>query len=167
MKVLVVFYSRTGTTKKVAERIAEELKSNGVEVALEEIVEKERRSGFLGWIRACKDATLRRPAEIEPVKANPADFWVVVLGTPVWAWTLTPAVRTFLMEHAASCERVAFFCTMGSSGAERAFRTMEELAGKAPLATLALIARYVKSDDEEKFLAKVKEFSKAVAQAGS
>jgi len=166
MKVLVVFYSRTGTTKKVAERIAEELKSNGVEVVLEEVIDKKGRSGLTGWLGAGKDATFRRPAEIEPLKANPADFAVVAVGTPVWAWTVTPAVRTFLKEHAASCQRLAFFCTMRSFGAERTFRTMEELAGKAPLATLALIARCVKSDDEEKFIAKVKEFSKAVAEVG-
>ena len=54
---------------------------------------------------------------------------------------------------------------MMRSGAERAFRAMEETADRSPVATVALVARHVKSGDEDEFLGKVEEFAGEVARA--
>ena len=52
MKSLVVYYSRTGNAKFVAQTIAEQLGSE-----IEEIKDLKSREGALGWISAGRDAT--------------------------------------------------------------------------------------------------------------
>jgi hypothetical protein len=49
-------------------------------------------------------------------------------------------VRSWLERYPLR-RRVAFFCTMGGSGAGRVFATMSELAGSEPAATLALLEK--------------------------
>ncbi len=165
MRILVAYYTRTGHTKKAAEAVAEALRAVPYEVVLEEIVEKKSRDGALGWIGARKDATFKREAEIEPVAADVGSFDLVIAGTPVWAWTVTPPVRTFLVSHADGIRQVAFFCTVSGPGATRAFEEMEEAVDLTALATVALLERHVKKDDEYEFLGKVEEFVGDVVRA--
>ena len=164
MKILVVYYSRTGVTKKAGGRIAAHLgEREGVQVAVEEIVEPKDRSGVLGWLGAGRDAMSKRETPIEPVQANPADFDLVVIGTPVWAWTAAAPVRTFCVQHGKQAKEVAFFCTMGGTGDKKTFEAMETLCGRAPVATLALVGRHVKKVDEDAFAAKVKTFAEEIS----
>ena len=166
MKALIVFYSRTGNTRKVAHAIAESLRdSGGAEVTLEEIVDKKKRSGLIGWLRAGRDATLKRPTEIEETKADVSAFDLVIVGTPVWAWTATPAVGTFLKRFAEAVDRAAFFCTYGTSGAGSTFNKMKDILGKEPVATLALTARQVKKEHPEDYAAKIEGFAAGLARA--
>jgi len=58
--ILVVFYSRSGNTKKVATDIASALGAD-----LEEIVEKKNRQGNLGWLSGGRDAMKKAQTEIE------------------------------------------------------------------------------------------------------
>lgn len=166
MKVLMVYFSRTGVTKKVAGKTAEALRQAGVEVEVEEILEAKDRGGFFGYLGGIWDAIRKRTASIEPAKAELAGFDLVAIGTPVWASSAATPVRTFCREHGGKAGSLAFYCTMTSSGDKGAFKAMEELCGKAPAATLALKARHVKNDDEEKFLAKVKSFVEEIASVG-
>ena len=41
------------------------------------------------------------------------------LGTPVWFWSLSSPVRSWLEANPLRGKRFAFFCTMGGSGARR------------------------------------------------
>src|SRR3989339_644824 len=91
MKTLIVYYSRTGTTKRVAEAIAEKLGAD-----LEEIVDKKDRKGAMGYLTAGRDATLRRLTEIEPLKKRAEDYDLVIIGTPIWSWNMSVAVRAYL-----------------------------------------------------------------------
>ncbi|MGD2174054.1 MAG: flavodoxin [Candidatus Brocadiaceae bacterium] len=138
---LIVFYSRTGTTGKVARAIAE---ATGGE--LEKIRDKKNRGGILGWLGAAKDAVLRRSTEIEPADYDPGDYDLVVIGTPVWAMTVSCAVRAYLTRYRERLPEVAFFLTTGSSGIEKTFQHMEEECGKAPVARLALTTKAVRRD---------------------
>ena len=133
MKTLVVYHTRTGHTKKLAEEIAKKLGAD-----IEEIVDAKNRKGIIGWILAGRDATKQRMASIAPAQHDPAQYDLVAVGTPIWAWTMTPAIRTYLTRHKASLKKVAFFCTMGGSGGAKAFSFMEELCGQKPAAALEL-----------------------------
>jgi len=133
MKTLVAYYSRTGTTKKVAEALVEKL---GAEI--EEIKDTVDRSGAKGYLLAGRDAMQKRLTVIAPVKFNPADFELVIVGTPIWAWNLAAPVRTYLTEQKDNFPRVAFFCTMGGSGDDKAAAEAEKIIGKKISALLAL-----------------------------
>jgi len=141
-KVLVVYYSRTGTTKKLAEAIAAAL---GCET--EELVDTKDRKGVKGYMKAGRDAMKKRITVLEPVRNDPAGYDLVILGTPVWAWSMAPAVRTYIAEHKEALGKVAFFLTTGGTGIERTFEHMATACGKEPVATLGLKAKEVKKGD--------------------
>jgi flavodoxin len=135
-RTLVVFYSRSGTTRRIAEALSAALKCD-----LEEITEPKPRTGFLGYIRSLLEAGRTRPSAITPQKHDVSSYDLVVVGTPVWAWSVSSPVRAYLMATASQLPEVAFFCTLGASGSESAFAQMTAVAGKKPRAVCAITQR--------------------------
>ncbi len=158
MRVLVVYYSRSGVTRKACEAIAASLSVAGHEAVTEELIDKTDREGMMGWLAGGRDATLKKPTAIGPVRAEVGAFDLVVIGTPVWAFTCAPAARAFCEQFAGQLQRVAFVATMGGSGDRGAYEAMERYCGKAPVATLTLIDKHIRSDDAERYAAKVEAF---------
>lgn len=144
MKILTVFYSRTGTTKSVAELI-----SNGLKSDKEEIIDMADRSGVMGWLKGGRDAKQKKLTKIKPIQKDPSKYDLIVIGTPIWAWDLVPAVRTYLTDNKSKIKKIAVFCTEGSSGHETAFKTVEEITGKKPIKTLFLTTKEVKSNNHK------------------
>jgi flavodoxin len=134
MKTLVVYYSRTGHTEKLAKEIAARCGAD-----LERILDDgDDRAGPWGYLRSSWQAFSGSRPGIRRATRPPAEYDLVVIGTPVWNWGLSAPVRTYVMRHAAQFKRVAFFCTEGGSGERRAFAELERLCGQAPLATIAV-----------------------------
>ena len=83
-RTLVVFYSRSGTTRRIAQTLSAALKCD-----LEEITEPRPRTGFLGYIRSLLEARRKLPSDIAPKTHDVSSYDLVVIGTPVWAWSIT------------------------------------------------------------------------------
>jgi len=153
-KCLVAYYSRTGTTRQVAEAIAKELHAD-----LEEIVDMKKRSGAMGFVIGGKDAKLKKLTEIGRPRSDPAQYALVVIGTPVWAGTMCPAIRTYITRFKDKLPEVAFLLTSGGTSIDRTFAQMAELCGKEPLGRLGLTAKQVR---KEGWSAQLKEFVERV-----
>lgn len=138
MRILVVYFSRTGTTRKVAEAIA-----RGLGADIEAIPEPKDRVGLRGYLRSLFDATLSRWVPIGPIGRDPTRYDLVVVGTPVWGWSVSAPVRAFLSNHARRLSKVAFFVTEGGRGDRRVFDQMAQVLAAEPVATLALLQRDV------------------------
>jgi flavodoxin len=138
MKALVVFYSRTGTTKQIAEELAQSLNCDS-----EELIDTKKRSGPLGFVAAGRDATQKKLTKLADIKHDPSLYDMVILGTPIWAGTLSSATRTYIVNNKSKFEQVAFFCTNGSGG-QQLFAEMEALCERRPVSTLALPQTEVK-----------------------
>ncbi len=139
-RALVAYYSRTGVTRTVAEAVA-----SGLGCDLEEIVDTKSRKGPLGFVIAGKDAVRKKLTRIGPISKSPADYDLVVIGTPVWANTMASAVRTYLTECGGQMNKVAFFCTQAGPKPGHTFADMEALCGKPPVETLSLRTKTVKA----------------------
>jgi len=154
-KVLVVCYSRTGVTAKLAEAVAEAL---GCQVEM--LVDRKDRGGVVGYAVAGKDALTKKLADIDPIAHDPADYDLIVVGTPVWAGTMACAVRSYLTQAAPHLPDVAFFLTTGKTGIAGTFKAMAELSGKTPRATLGLRTKQVRkgapAEDVAAFVEKLK-----------
>ncbi len=150
MKILVVFYSRSGKTKKVAGKISELLKCE-----IEEIIDLKNRKGIPGFLSAGSDANLRRLTTIKEIKNNPSLYDLVIIGTPIWSSNISTPIRTYLSLHKEDFKNVAFFCTQLGSDANKVFDGMKNLSQKTPLALLVLTSREVARDQ---YIQKVKEF---------
>jgi len=94
VKYLIVYYSRTGKNKKIARLIKGKIGGD-----IEEIVDLRNRKGFIGWLRSGMDASLNRKTKINDTINNPSNYDSIILGTPVWAGKITPAIRTYLLEY--------------------------------------------------------------------
>jgi flavodoxin len=155
MKTLIAFYSRTGFTRKVCQELAQKLNAD-----LEEIIDTKSRKGPIGWLYAGRDASRKMSTLIAQPQKDPAQYDLVVLGTPIWAWTLTPALRAYLTQNKGKIKKAAFLCTMGGSGDTGAFAGMEELLGQKPAATMALKTKQVAAGQHaaemDKFAAELK-----------
>jgi len=132
-KTLIVFHSRSGYTRRVAQALAQRLDAD-----LDEIRIVQPMAGTLGYAFCALESLLHLTPALRPSTRDAADYPLVVVGTPVWFWNLSSPVRSWLAGNRLAKGRFAFFCTMGGSGAGRAFAAMQELAGGAPRATLAL-----------------------------
>ncbi|MDO9283776.1 MAG: flavodoxin [Aquabacterium sp.] len=132
-RILVVCYSRSGRTRRVAEAIALQCDAD-----LDWIKDREPRQGPVGYLRSALQALLHRKPWIQPARRPMGDYSLVIIGTPVWAWNIASPVRSYLGRYGDRCRRVAFFCTCGGAGADKVLADLQRLSGKRALATLAL-----------------------------
>jgi flavodoxin len=127
MKALVVYYSRSGNTKAVAELIAGTASAD-----LEELVEiGVSRKGLLGYISAGRGGMFKTKSKLQAPSKVPADYDLVFVGSPIWGWNLSPAVRSYLGQTNFGSTPVALFCSMGGSGQEKVFASMRAVAPEA------------------------------------
>jgi flavodoxin len=130
---LLVYYSRTGNTRTLAELVAAQMPCD-----VEELIDTQSRSGVWGYLRSGLDAILHTRTRLKPVLHNPMDYDLVIVGTPKWVNVSTP-VRSYLAAHPGQFKQVAFFLTQdGTTGSGLVFRQMARLCGRSPTATLAV-----------------------------
>jgi flavodoxin len=116
-KVLVAYFSATGTTKKVAEKLAKATGGNLFEIK----PQVEYTSEDLNWNDKKSRSSVEmndefsRP-EIENVVENIDDYDTVFVGFPVW-WYIPPRIiQTFIEKHNLSGKKIITFVTSGGSG---------------------------------------------------
>jgi flavodoxin len=157
--LLIVYFSRSGFTLAIAEAIRRQCGGE-----LERIEEGRSRSGILGYLRSAREALRGAAVEIRPGTLRPRDFGLVVLGTPVWAGHVSSPMRAYLNAHRGELGRVAFFCTLGGSGASKVFAEMTALCQHEPIATLAVTDADIERD---RYGGAVKDFAAAVGARAS
>jgi len=119
-KILLVYYSRSGTTKKVAEAIAAQLKCD-----TEEIQDVRSRKGLFGWLRSGREAMRRVLPPIRETTRDPGQYDLVIVGSPVWGSTMASPIRTWLdRQKPKLVNTVALFCTSGGADSGHALPDM-------------------------------------------
>lgn len=132
LKVLVAYFSATGTTKGVAEHIA-----SGLNAELYEIVpEQPYTSSDLDWNDNSSRSTLEmndpnsRPAISGSVE-NMEQYDVVFIGYPIWWYDAPRIVSTFMESYDFSNKTIVPFCTSGGSGIGSSASNLEKLTHNA------------------------------------
>ncbi len=153
MKTLLVYYSRTNVTKKIAEMIQEKLGCD-----MEEITDNDKYSGRLGFLKGGMNASMGRTSDINPISKNPEDYDLIIIGTPVWASNVATPIYTYLMKYNKYFKNVASFCTCMGNGYEKTFKTISETTGKEQISTMFLTAEDMKNPEEKikTFITKLK-----------
>lgn len=153
MKTLVAFYSSSGTTRRAAQAIAAQLGAD-----IEDIQEVRPRhldatgpggiGKFARIMAAGGEANLGLAVPILPAQHNPADYDLIVLGTPIWGSSLPGPVRKYISTYRNQFKAVAFFATcLSPNPNRRCFAQMQKACGKAPSATAIFQAEQVQSGD--------------------
>lgn len=156
MKTLIVFYSRTGLTKKVALSLIEKIGAD-----LEEIIDTDKRAGILGYVRSGREAVMKKLATIEATKYLPNDYELVIIATPLWAGTMASPVRSYLSKFKDQLKKIAFFTTQQGVGQEKVFKILEDFCGQKSLANLSVLSKdVVRGDYQDKLDAFVAQYEK-------
>ena len=125
-KIAVIYFSATGTTKKVAQTISSE--SGGT---LIEIVPKEKyTSADLNW----NDSKSRTSIECNDKNSRPEiantidveDYDVIYLGYPIWWADVPHIILTFIDTHKLDGKTIIPFATSGGSGIGGSVSTLKE-----------------------------------------
>jgi flavodoxin len=148
MKTLVAYYSRTGHTKFISEKIAQLFSAD-----LCEITDKKNRQGKLGFLGGGNDALREKLTNIEVSKPIEG-YDLVVIGSPVWAGKITPAIRKFMVTNDFKEQSVALFVTLDGNKPEKSLENM-----KAAISAKRIVGEYgfiQPTSDQEKTELQVK-----------
>jgi flavodoxin len=152
-RVLVVYFSRDGHTRRIAQEIAEACHGD-----VDEIRAPGDRRGPLGYLRCALESLLGIEPALQRGVYRPERYGLVAIGTPIWFWNIASPVRAWVVRHRTDLPPVALFCTCGGSGAKKVFADLERLCGRHAVTTLALTeARCA----DEQHLAQVRRFAAA------
>ena len=146
-KKLVVYFSASGTTRKIAEMIAQ-----AAEADLYEITPKQPYSkADLNWM----DKKSRSSVEMSDKKFRPEltdtdaqidKYDEIILGFPIWWYVAPTIINTFLEGYDFTGKKIVLFATSGGSGFGN---TVSELKPSAPNAVIVEGKVFNKTTKEE------------------
>lgn len=135
-KVLVVYYSATGSTKAVANYIAD---ATGGDLFELESVEPYTDED-LDWTnddsrvsREHDDESLRDVDLVSTTVDNFSEYDEILIGYPIWWYVAPTIINTFLEAYDFSGKKIVLFATSGGSGFGN---TVKELQSSAPDAVI-------------------------------
>jgi hypothetical protein len=140
MRTLVVYHSRSGNTRKVAERAAQDL---GADVA--EVRAPRYGPGVFSYFQAAFDSWSGRLPEIEVSGRSPDQYDFVLALGPVWAGRAATPLRAYLALNRNKIRRAAYVLTCGGWCPPGAFDEMASLSGVKPEATFAVREQEIKT----------------------
>ncbi|MFW5952812.1 MAG: flavodoxin family protein [Candidatus Natronoplasma sp.] len=118
MKAIIVYYSQTGNTEKVAKEIGKILDSEEIDVRTLSIERSRTRT----YDQNVEDAKKEEKAKIEEAQTDLSDFDMLFIGTPVWCGKPATPVNAYVNQ----CERldgidIIPFLTHGGGGPSMTF----------------------------------------------
>lgn len=132
MSILILYYSRTGNTKKLAEALAKRL---GADIG--EIICHDYDGGAVRFMLAGYHSLTGKLPDIELPEIANDPYDLVLVGGPIWTSYPALPIRAFLTEHREIGRHIGFFLTLGGqSPPQKALDALTELAGRQPVATL-------------------------------
>ncbi len=112
MNALVVYYSLEGNTDYVAQAIKAELGADLLRLQPQKDV---KPSGFTRYIWGGRQVLSKAEPVLQPYELDLTRYTHLVIGTPVWAGTYAPALRTFLATHTVQDKQIGLFCCYAGS----------------------------------------------------
>lgn len=160
MKSLVIYYSKTGNTKLMAESIASEVNADLFEIKREKDIKS--KGGFMLYFRGGFESMTKKNIRLEKTDIDFSKYDLIFLGTPVWAWRLNPVVRSFLKKVKIENKKIGLFaCCAGT--AEGVLTDMGDILKKN---TILGVSEYVEplKKNTEALVKEAKKWAKEIHQ---
>ncbi|MBQ3335630.1 MAG: flavodoxin [Eubacteriaceae bacterium] len=131
-KVIVVYFSGSGNTKRVAELAADELKADTFEI----VPAQPYSEADLNWTNSesrvnkeHNDVSLQNVLLVSDKVTNWSDYNVVLIGYPIWWRDAAWVINGFVQNNDFSGKQVIPFCTSTSSELGSSGTNLEKMAG--------------------------------------
>lgn len=125
---LVLYYSQTGTTQKVANELQQLLNADIDSIVAVDSYGSDYDATIERW-RKEKEDTIK--VAIKPLSININEYDTIYLGFPIWGGTFASPVATFLADNSLEGKTIITFATFGSGGIENATKDVARVEPKA------------------------------------
>ena len=106
MKGLIVFYSKSGKTEKVAR-----IMSDTLTIGYRKLKDTVDRRGLFGFLRSSIESIHGICSELEPIDMGLEGYDIIFIGTPVWFMNPAPALNTFIRDSDLQNKKIVLFFT--------------------------------------------------------
>jgi flavodoxin len=110
MKTLVLYYSFDGNTERMAKSVAEALDADLERLAPEKEIGTH---GFMKYFWGGRQAMMRERPVLKPIQHRIEDYELIILGSPTWAFTFSPPMRSFLASQSLVGKKVGLLLCHG------------------------------------------------------
>lgn len=125
-KVLIIHHSLDGNTDCLAKVLAKELKADILRLKpIKEISKKILPKYFWGG----RQVLMKTKPKLKEYNNNFEKYDLILIGAPVWAFTFTPPIRTFLSKKELKNKKIALFCTHEGNVSKTLENMEKELVG--------------------------------------
>lgn len=137
MSTVVVFFSFEGNTKFIAETIAETINADIIQLKTSKQYPTE---GFGKFFWGGKSVIFGEKPKLINDSIDLNQYEMILIGTPVWAGSYTPPVKSFIRQYKIQGKRIALFASHGGGGAEKCFAKLKEaLRGNEFIGEIAFV----------------------------
>ena len=128
MTTAIIYYSMSGNTEYVAEKIGKQIGADIIRIEPEKAYPD---SGAKKFIWGGKSAVMGDTPKLKPYEFKADEYDRIIFGFPVWAGTFTPPIRTFIQENkdAIKDKKIAAFTCLAGSGGEKALEKLKKFIG--------------------------------------
>lgn len=155
-KVAVIYYSMSGNTDYVAKHISE-----NIDVDLIRIIPKKayHDKGFKKFFWGGKSAVMGEKPALENYEFDDSKYDCIIIGTPVWASTFAPPIRTFINENKEKLinKEIAICISYSGGGADKTIEKLKDYIGVDDFKS-ELILIDPKDKESEENIEKIKAF---------
>lgn len=141
-KNLIVYYSLSGNTKRVAECIKE--KTNG---DIEELVLEKSYSKISAFTRGLVNIKSGKYPEVKN-KIDVSKYDNIFLGAPIWYFTINPVIAGFLVNNNVYGKNIYPFCTDDGANGDWFEKTKELAKGANVVQGLEVVSVKKKTNEE-------------------
>lgn len=162
MKTAIVYYSFEGNTDYIASMAAEKL---GAELIRIDAVKNYPRGGAKFLVGGAS-ASFRTKPRLKEYSFDAAKYDTVIIGTPIWASTFAPAVKTFLSENNLSGKKIGYIICSSGGRTEKCVNNLNSEIGCTGAAILSAVDPLVKktSGSDESYEEAVAKFCEELGQ---
>lgn len=106
--VLIVYYSLEGNTEALVNAIQPIVNADVLKLSAKKEINPK---GFMKYVWGGRQAVMKKLPELMPYDVDLEQYDTIIVGTPVWASTISPPIRSFFTENRVTGKDIAFFCT--------------------------------------------------------
>lgn len=123
MSTLVVYFSFNGNTKFIAEKVAETISADIIELKTSE---KYPEKGFQKYFWGGKSVIFGEKPKLINEHIDLNRYETIIIGTPVWAGAFTPPIKSLISQYKIQGKRIALFASHGGGGAKKCFTKLKK-----------------------------------------
>ena len=144
-KTLIVYYSLTGNTQFIAEALRDSIEADILELKPIKELKADKGSRFM-W--GGYQSKMKKKPKLKDFDINPLEYDLIILGTPVWAWNISPPMRSFVSKFDLTGKNVALWMSHAGDGV-KAMSRFKEILKNANIVDSITFQEPLKKDSDE------------------